>query len=311
MPGLRVRLVPVLLALLWASAAPARVLNVEFKFTPFVGDTKDDHVDTVAGQARVFVNDVPIAEQPVEKHEVPVLFEAREVAPSVWLPVDSLGSLVRKGKNTFRVEFEPTDAKVAYRAQLRWATVTDQARESDDGGHHTATNQSDEGVDEKKATGKVVMEHQFEADFAADQPWHHYPPVTALAEDDKERLKALVKQRVDAFKPDFAGVYALLEGNPRVDLAKLRPAKCLDKAWAAGVRIIASPPEQIEVVTTGGPAVVVGGKTAGLYAPLDSSAFEKIKGDEAQMCVSMVLFAAYPPRLIVVHAPTGGWEVVH
>jgi len=38
-----------------ASLAPAAVINVEFKFTPFVGDsTKDDKVTTVPGKAAIF-----------------------------------------------------------------------------------------------------------------------------------------------------------------------------------------------------------------------------------------------------------------
>ena len=44
-----------------ASLAPAAVINVEFKFTPFVGDpAKDDKVTTVPGKAAIFINNVPI-----------------------------------------------------------------------------------------------------------------------------------------------------------------------------------------------------------------------------------------------------------
>ena len=40
-----------------ASLAPAAVINVEFKFTPFVGDpVKDDKVTTVPGKAAIFIN---------------------------------------------------------------------------------------------------------------------------------------------------------------------------------------------------------------------------------------------------------------
>ena len=300
------RVMPIVLVLLSAAAAPARVLNVEFKFTPFTGDTKADHVTTVAGQARVFVNGLPLNDEPVEAKDVPVLFEEREIAPSVWVPVESLGSVVRKGKNTIRIEFEPTDAKAPYKAQLRWASVTDQVKAEGT----RSTNQSGEGVEEKSATGQVVFERDFDADFAADQPWHHYPVVTTLGDDDKEHLKALVKDRVGTFKPDFAGVYEILKKNPQLKVADIRRAKCLDKAWAAGVRIVPAAPEDIELATTGGPAVVVRAKTGGLYAPKDPSALEKIKGDEMQMCAGVAIFGAYPPRLFVVRAPSGQWEIV-
>jgi hypothetical protein len=304
------RKLPVFVVLLWSSAAAAKVINVEFKFTPFVGDpAKADQVETVAGHARVFLNNVPIAEQPVGQQEVPVLFEAREIAPSVWVPVDSLGSAVRKGKNTFRIEFQPADAKAPYRAQLRWASVNDASTAKGAPGRHASTNQSNEGVEDKRATGTVIFEREFIADFAADQPWHHYPAVTALSDGDKQQLTALVKARVDAFKPDFANLYAVLRGNEKIDVPALQQAKCLDKAYAAGVRIVAVPPEQIDFTTTGSSAVIVRSKTESLYSPADPAAFEKITDDETQMCISMALFGAYPPKLVVVRAPSGAWEV--
>jgi len=55
-----------LLAALVPTLAGAKVINVEFKFTPFTGDTKNDTVDAVPGLVRVFVNDVPFSEQPVQ-----------------------------------------------------------------------------------------------------------------------------------------------------------------------------------------------------------------------------------------------------
>lgn len=45
------RMLPVL-AVLWPSLVLAAVLNVEFKFTPYTGDLKEDHVDSVPGTAR-------------------------------------------------------------------------------------------------------------------------------------------------------------------------------------------------------------------------------------------------------------------
>lgn len=306
----RLAVVGILMA--WSSAAGAAVINVEFKFTPFVGDpTKSDSVQTVEGNAAVFINNLPISEQPVGAQEVPVLFEQREIAPSVWVPVESLGPAVRKGKNTFRIEFTPSDANAKYRAQLRWASVNDSEEREEEDGKVRATNQSDEGVEDKNASGKVVFEREFVADFADDMPWHHYPPLTALTDADQQELKALVQTRVAAFKPDFSGVYAALKGNTRVDPTKVKSAKCLDAAYKAGVRIAAASADQIEIVSTGGPAVVVRSKERPLFAPTDPTTFDKIKGDEAQMCVSMALFGMYPPQLVVVRAPSGAWEVAY
>src|SRR5204862_7136932 len=82
-----------LLALLalWFHGAMAAVINFEVQFTPFTGDIAKSEVQTVAGKASVFLNNVPIAEQDVEKKSVPVLFDNREIAPAVWVPTKSLG----------------------------------------------------------------------------------------------------------------------------------------------------------------------------------------------------------------------------
>ena len=304
---------PLIAALaLWSSLAAAEVVNVEFKFTPFVGDPKNPKVETVAGKASVFINNVLLAEQPVRKDEVPVLFDEREIAASVWLPTASLGPALRKGKNKFRIEFEPADPKAAYRAQLRWTSVTDQVtRGKTAGGATQETNQSGAGVEDKTATGKVAFEREFVADFATDLPWHHYPAVTALSDDDKKRLASLVKQRTEAFKPNFAVAYQLLKDNKSIELAKAQEAKCLDAAYAAGVRVGAAPADQLDFATTGNPEVVVRSKNGNLYYPLDPKTFDRIKGDNLQMCVSVLFSALYPQRLVAVRAPSGEWQVVY
>ncbi len=292
---------------LGSQSGSADVLNVEFKFTPFTGNTKEDHVDSVPGKAKVFVNNIPVVEQEIEKRELPVLFDAREISPSVWVPVASLGPVLRKGKNSIRIEFEPS-AGSPYNAQFSWASVMDQSTETGEAGRFQATNQSGEGKEEKQGTGKIVFTREFTADFAADQPWHHYPAVAALTEDDKQNLGKLLKVRAEAFKPPFAGIYQMLDGKPGVDVAGVRKAKCLDKAYAAGVRI--APPAQLDFATTGNPEVVVQCQDGPLFEP-DRTAFERIKGDEMQMCAGMALSLAYPPKLIVVRKPDGSWEVVN
>jgi hypothetical protein len=290
----------------------AKVLNVEFKFAPYVGDAKEDKVTTVAGTAYVFLNNVPIGEQEVRKQEVPVMFDEREIASAVWVPVESLGPAVRRGKNTFRIEFEPTDRKVAYKAQLRWASVTDQVQEESAPGRYKGTNQADQGVEEKKATGKVSMERDFTGDFATDQPWHHLPAVDSLSDDDKQALAKLVEERVAWFAPDFASFYQALEQNPRLpdgQVGEIRKRKCLDAAHKAGVRITSAGAQNLDFLTTGGPEVVVRGRKGALYPP-DPKGFERIRGDEMQMCAGMALSLVYPNKLVAVRQD-GAWKVAY
>lgn len=255
------------LFLFWSSLSMAGVINIEFKFTPFVGDPATAKtVETVPGKASVYVNNVPIAEKEVAKEEVPVLFEDHEIAATVWVPVSSLGPVVRKGKNTIKIDFVPTDSKLQYRAQLRWASVIDKTSTTESKpGRVTETNQAGEGVDDRKVTGRVVLEREFVADFAADLPWHHYPAVTSLGDDDRKTLVKIVKDRADAFKPDFAAVYRMAEGKSGVDLPGIKKMKCFAKGYAAGVRVGFPSLDQIDFVTTGNQEVVLRGKTGDLF----------------------------------------------
>ncbi|MBA2436660.1 MAG: hypothetical protein H0V54_16535 [Chthoniobacterales bacterium] len=124
------KLAGILLFLLLVPLTRAAVINVEFKFTPFVGNpAKDEKVKTVPGKTSIFINNIPFAEQEVNEDEVPVLFEEHEIAPAVWIPISSVGPVVRKGTNKIRIEFTPNDAAKRYRAQLRWASVMDTATE--------------------------------------------------------------------------------------------------------------------------------------------------------------------------------------
>lgn len=304
--------ITLLLLLFWSSAAAAEVVNVEFKFTPYVGDpVKSDQVETVPGKARVFINNVLSAEQEVRKEMVPVLFDEREISPSVWVPANSLGAVLRKGKNTLRIEFAPVDAKKTYNARLHWLSVMDQSTEKSEGGRFEATNQSGEGNEEKKAAGRIVLQREFVADFAADLPWHHYPPVASLSDEDKKNLARLVKKRAEAFTPGFADIYALLGKDRHVNMEELKKAKCLDQAYAAGIRVAAPALNQLEFAITGNPEVVITLKNGAALFPFDEKSFARIKGDEAQMCAAMALSMAFPPRLAVVRSPSGAWEVAY
>ena len=300
------------LMILWPVLASAEVVNVEFNFTPYAGDLKEDHVQTVPGKAQVYINNVLYAEQDVEAQTVPVLFDDREIAPSVWVPMKSVGPILRKGKNSIRIEFQPSDAKAPYNAQMSWASVTDQTTEVENSpGSSTSTNQTGEGMDAKKGPGKIVFEHEFSADFAADQAWHHYPAVTALSDADKQQIAAAVAARAAGFKPGFADAYRLLEGQENFDLAAIKKSKCLDSAYAVGVRVSAPTIEQMEFALTGNPEVVVGRKGGTLFDAGGPELFAKIKGDDNQMCAGMVISVTYPPRLSFVRNPSGRWEVVY
>jgi hypothetical protein len=304
--------IPLLLILFWSSTAAAGVVNVEFKFTPYLGDpAKSDQVETVPGKARVFINNVLSAEQEVRQDNVPVLFDEREISPSLWVPAKSLGAALRKGKNTIRIEFAPTDAKKSYNAQLRWLSVMDRSTEKSEGGRYEATNQSNEGREDKKATGKVVFQREFVADFAADLPWHHYPPVASLRDEDKKSLALLVKKRAEAFRPGFAEIYELLAKDRSLDLNEMKKAGCLDQAYAAGIRVATPARDQLEFAMTGNPEVVVGLKDGTALYPFDENSFSRIKSDEARMCAAIALSMAFPPRLVVVRSPTGAWEVAY
>jgi len=301
------------LLLFWSSMAFAKVINVEFKFVPYVGDpAKSKSVETVPGRATVYVNNVQITERDLKKENVPVIFEEREIAAPIWMPAHSLGPVLRRGKNSIRIEFEPADPKARYSAQLRWASVTDQTTTSEDqSGRTRSTNQTGEGVDDRKASGRVVFEREFVADFAADLPWHHYPAVKSLSDDDRTALAKIIKERADSFKPEFATAYRMLEGNRNIDLAGIKKTRCLNKGYAAGIRVGTCLQDQLDFVTTGNPEVVVRCKSGDLFFPLDPKALDRIKEDEVQMCIMMVFSALYPQRLVVVRSASGKWEVAY
>jgi len=77
----------------------------------------------------------------------------------------------------------------------------------------------------------------------------------------------LVNERVKAFKPDFAEAYKILKNMRDLNLAEMKKAKCLEKAYAAGVRVAVQPVDKIDFATTGNPEVVVRGKTGSLFNP--------------------------------------------
>jgi hypothetical protein len=300
------------LLILTAPLAPAAVINVEFKFTPFIGDPeKDETVTTIPGKAQVFINNVMFAEQEVREDKLPVLFDEHEVAQAVWVPMSSVGPVVRKGKNKIRIEFTPNDITKTYRAQLRWASVMDEATEETGPGSLRATNQANTGVDDRKTlTGKVVFERDFVADFALDLPWHHYPAITSLTEEEKQKIAALLKTRAEWFQPDFAALYKAIEENESLKVDDVRKARCLEAVYKAGVRVTAPQVGELEFTTTGGPEVLVTRKNGTLFG-LDEKTFAPVKDEDTQMCAGMALSVIYPGRLVAVRKPDGAWEIVY
>ncbi len=281
---------------------------MEFKFTPYLGDpAQDEKVTTVPGKATVWLNNVPIAVQEVGEEELPVAGEGDEVPPAVWVPMSSVGPVVRKGANRFRIEFVPNDASKSYHARLQTATVTDEALAES----APAGNPAQEGVEDRKAVqGKVVFEHDFTADFALDLPWHHYPAVTSLTEEEKQKITALLQTRAGWFKPDFSHLYQAIEENESLKVDDVRQAKCLEAAYQAGVRVQAPQVGQLDFVTTGGPEVVVRRKSGTLFG-LDEKTLAPVKDEETQMCAGLVLSVIYPGKLVAVHTPAGPWEIVY
>ena len=295
-----------------ARLAPAAVINVDFKFTPFVGEPATaQEVTAVPGKAQIFINNVPYgADQEIAPEKLPVLFETHEVGPAVLVPMSSAGATVRKGKNQLRLEFTPNDLARPYRAQLRWASITDEPASELDGNNGAAPNQTGAGVDDRKEVkGKVVFEREFTADFAPDRPWHHYPAVTDLTEDDKGKIVALLQTRAAWFRPDFSALYKAIEDDDSLKVDDVRSAHCLEAAYQAGVRAAAPAVAELDFATTGGPEVLVTSKTGTLFG-FNEKTLTAVKDEGMQMCAGTVLATVYPGRMGLVRKPDGGWEIV-
>ena len=94
--------------------------------------------------------------------------------------------------------------------------------------------------------------------------------------------------------------------------AEVKRIKCLDKANAAGLRVQAPTIAQLEVGLSGSAEVVLRRKDSDqLFQPNNPAIFDKLKGEELQMCAGFALFAAYSPRVVTVHNAKGAWEVAY
>lgn len=301
-----------LLLLGWCvTFARGAVLSVEFTFTPFTGDPASaTEVATVPGQVQVFLNNVLVLEQETTADKLPVDVTTHQVTPAFSVPMGTVGPAVRKGANKFRLEFTPKDLSKTYRAELRWTTLTDEPAADLGPGEAAPPNPGKEGVDDRKAVkGKAVFERDFTADFALDLPWHHYPAVTSLSDDDKQKIDALLQTRADWFKPNFDEFYKAIEENETIRSDDLRQAKCLDAAYQAGLRVTAPSVADLDFVISGGPEVLVRRKSGPLFA-INEQSLAGTK-DEVQSCAASALAVIYPGRLAVVHQPDGSWRVVY
>jgi len=289
--------------------ARAKVINVEFNYTPFVGDfTVGKPVKTVPGKVVVFINNVPHSTQEVVARDVPVTSDG-VVGSAVRIPGDSMGPSLRRGKNRIRVEFVPAIPKAAYLVQFRTTTVHDGTAELIGADALKATTKTEERIENEDMVGKGVSQQAFVADFSVEKPWHSLPAITELTDADKAALAALVTARAQAFKPDFTAVLQMLKvaaaHDAKVDVAQVRKARHLPKAHAAGVRVEAPAAETLQFILTGNAEVVVTNAAHNLF-PLDPKAIKRLKGAEAR-----TLGVLYPPHLVAVRDTSGTWAWVN
>ncbi|AXK39482.1 hypothetical protein DWG20_08565 [Crenobacter cavernae] len=154
--------------LLGASALAQAEVNMEFKFTPFVGaENEAGKIEVMPGTARIYVNGALHSERKLAKASV--LADGGGVAPSLSLPVSSLGEKLKRGANTLRVEFRPADANKRYRVQFGWAAASDSIGAADDAGRRRSGNQaSSTGRQTRDAVGPVAFESRFSAIAAVE-----------------------------------------------------------------------------------------------------------------------------------------------
>ncbi len=208
--------------------------------------------------------------------------------------VSRSGPIIRKGKNSIRVEFEATDSTVEFKATLAWMFSNyDQSRVS-----------KTEGADTKAGKGKITITREFTAPFVEDLPWHHYPPVQSLTETDKLSIAALLQTLANAFKPNFARVYARI--GP--EAAEIRSMGCIENAYARGIRMRAASLDQLAFEVAGTPEVAVRGKGVRLFVPNDARFGDKVNND---VCLMTLFDTAFASILHVAKSPTGVWQIVY
>lgn len=97
----------------------------------------------------------------------------------------------------------------------------------------------------------------------------------------------------------------------QLDLEGIRKAKILDTGYKAGLRVAAPAADTLDFVLTGNPEVLIRSKTGRPLFQIDPKAFGRIKGDELQMGLAMVLGVLYPQQLVAVRDAAGKWAAVY
>lgn len=305
------------------AAARADTVNVEVSFTPYPGELgQATEVRTMAGRVELVLNGVPMLDNPLEATRALVMGSGPsgpELSPAFWLPVRGLQPVLRRGPNLLQLRFTPQDGRLPYESQFRWVVVSDTTTTTTTAeGTTLSTNQAAEGGERRQSQGPVTFEHRFEAPFAPAQPWHDAPPIQALEPADRAAILALLARRAALFSPDFSAAYDYLAALPtdrglRLDVPAMRRERCLERGHAAGVRLAASAPDQVRLITTGSPVVVARGAGPSLF-PLanlpGSEARLAALPDDVGLCVAVATGVLSPSQLLLVKGPQGQWRVL-
>jgi hypothetical protein len=283
----------VIIAVIAAATGSAEIVNAEFGFDMYTGDrSKQSKLKAVPGRMRVFFNDISFRNQKSFDRELAVM--SGNIMSGNGIFVSRAGPIIRKGKNSIRVEFEATDSNVEYNATLAWTFSNyDQSGVS-----------KTDGTDTKTGKGKITITKEFTAPFAEDLPWHHYPSVQTLTETDKQSIAAVLQTLADAFKPNFAPIYARIGS----EAAEIRGMGCIENAYAQGVRMRAASLDQLTFDLTGTPEVTVRGKGVRLFVPNDAKFWDKVNND---ICLMTMFDSAFASVLHVVKSPAGVWQIVY
>lgn len=315
-PAGRPTLLPLLLAISWlaapVSAVPvaADARQLEFSFTPYRGDPlRQDRLPMVPGRVGVVLNGYPLVDGEITAVDALVLFRERRISPGLVLSTLGMGPLLRRGTNRLTLRFVPTDTGLPYRGRFQWAAITDRITRTLEPEGETLSNEGATGRQDLAAQGALELSQSFEAPFAPDRPWHHRPPIGGLEAADREALAALVGQRAASFAPPFTTAYGLLSQPGVANGTALRQARCLERGYAAGLRVTPAAPDQLRFHAGSLPAVLVGGARDGpLFRLTFPTSLPETLGEDGAICLSIAVALLFPPHLIGIRDGAGGWR---
>lgn len=294
------------------AVAHAAVSGLEFSFSPYLGNPdQNDAIMLVGGEARIYVNGLPHIEVEVRERKHVMNSAGRDITPAaVIIDVASFGTLLRKGRNTLRVDFFPADYKRAYTVELRWTPVGDATTGPRAAKGAAARGPVEPSRERINARSAVRIEREFDADFATGRAWHQYPAVTALSDADREQIRALLVQRLHALQPGFGVFYAWLARNNFV-VAEIRKDRVPEKIQAAGLLVRMADTGRLEFLIGPGAGVMVKPPLKEpLYWPENPSVLSRISDAAAQEFARSILPRLFPTRLMVARNADGVWEAV-